>query len=353
MKYYFAPLEGITGYIYRRAHHAFYPGLDRYYMPFIVPKEKKLFSAKERNDVLPEHNRGMTAIPQIMTNQAEEFLRIARILNQEYGYQEINLNLGCPSKTVVSKKRGSGFLAVPDQLESFLIQVCSGLALHGMRLSVKTRIGKDGPGEFCRLLEIFGQFPLSELIVHPRIQKDFYRNVPDLEAFAQAYTASKDTDWEICYNGDLFYSSDYRMLCTRFPELPAVMMGRGLLVNPMLAEEIKVRENGGTEKQDGKTAVLQRFLNTEEEKAERKRRYEMYQMLLEDYRTVMSGEKNVLFKMKEIWFYMSQDFTQPQRYWKKMKKAQKLSDFESAVNALCQEQKLREDTWDSNVIAGL
>lgn len=353
MKYYFAPLEGITGYIYRRAHHAFYPGLDRYYTPFIVPKEKKYLSTKERNDVLPEHNSGMTVIPQIMTNQAEDFLRISRALYQEYGYQEINLNLGCPSKTVVSKKRGSGFLTVPDQLEKFLEQVCSGLAPYGMRLSVKTRVGKDHPDEFFQLLEIFEQFPLSELIVHPRVQKDFYCNKPDLQAFAQAYQAAKDVNWELCYNGNLFCRSDYQVLCTKFPELSAVMMGRGLLVNPMLAEEIKVRENGGSKNQDNKTVVFQRFLDASEEKAERKRRYEMYLMLLDDYRTVMSGETNVLFKMKELWLYMSQDFTQPQQYWKKMKKAQKLSDFGSAVDALILEQKLREDAWESNAVAGL
>lgn len=353
MKYYFAPLEGITGYIYRRAHHAFYPGIDRYYTPFIVPKEKKYLSTKERNDVLPVHNAGMTVVPQIMTNQAEEFLRISRVLHQEYGYQEINLNLGCPSKTVVSKKRGSGFLALPDQLERFLTQVCSGFALYGMRLSVKTRIGKESPDEFFRLLEIFKRFPLSELMVHPRVQKDFYGKKPDLQAFAQAYKAAADVNWELCYNGNLFSRSDYRFLCKKFPALSAVMMGRGLLVNPMLVEEIKVRENGGAFNQAGKAAVFQRFLDAETEKAERKRRYEMHQMLLNDYRTVMSGEKNVLFKMKELWFYMSQDFTQSQQYWKKMKKAQKLSDFEAEVNALCLEQKLREDPWDSGAAGSL
>lgn len=353
MKYYFAPLEGITGYIYRQVHHAFYPGMDRYYTPFIVPKEKKCLNTKERNDVLPEHNQGMVVIPQIMTNQAEEFLRISKVLHQEYGYQEVNLNLGCPSKTVVSKKRGSGFLALPDQLESFLTQVCSGLASYGMQLSVKTRIGKENPDEFFHLLEIFEQFPLSELIVHPRIQKDFYGNIPDLQAFAQAYEAAKGANWELCYNGNLFSRSDCQILCTKFPELSAVMMGRGLLVNPMLAEEIKVREDSGTQNQDRKTAVFQRFFNAEEEKAERKRRYEMYQKLLEQYKSVMSGEKTVLFKMKELWLYMSLDFTEPQRYWKKMKKAQKLPDFETAVDALFLEQKLREDVWDFQAISSL
>lgn len=342
VKYYFAPLEGITGYVYRRAHHAFYPGLDRYYTPFIVPKEKRHLSAREREDVLPEHNEGMTVIPQIMSNQPGEFLRIAEVLCKEYGYQEINLNLGCPSKTVVSKKRGSGFLAEPDRLECFLEEVCGGLALYGVKLSVKTRIGKEKPDEFGRLLEIFGRFPLSELIVHPRVQADFYGNVPNLGAFAQAYEAHACAKWELCYNGDIFQKSDCQALCQEFPGLSAVMMGRGLLANPMLVEEIKVRENGGAKNQAGETAIFQRFSNAGEEEGERKRRHSLHQRLVEDYKAVMSGEKDVLFKMKELWLYMSQDFTEPQRYWKKMKKAQKLADFDAAVSALCMEQRLRE-----------
>ena len=341
MKYYFAPLEGITGYIYRQAHHMCYPGIDRYYMPFIVPKEKRHLSTKERNDILPEHNVGLVAIPQVMTNCAEEFLRISHVLCLEYGYKEINLNLGCPSKTVVSKRRGSGFLTVPGQLECFLDKVCSTFIRDGMKLSVKTRIGKEKPEEFNRLLEIYKKFPLSELIVHPRVQADFYRNEPDLAAFEKAYKAWKEVKWELCYNGDIFGWADLQLLHRSFPELVAVMMGRGLLTNPCLAEELKRRENGWAKEPPGKTAILPRFLNAEEEKAERKRRYRLYRLLLEGYSAAMSGDKNVLFKMKEIWMYMCQDFTEPQRYWKKMKKAQKLSDFEDAVNALCQEQYLR------------
>lgn len=344
MKYYFAPLEGITGYLYRQAHHAYYPGIDRYYSPFVVPKEKKHLSTRERNDLLPEHNKGITVIPQVMTNHAEEFLRIAQVLFKEYGYQEINLNLGCPSKTVVSKKRGSGFLTVPCQLECFLETVCSALALDGIKLSVKTRLGKEKPEEFARLLEIFKRFPLSELIVHPRVQADFYSNTPNWEAFSWAYQATDSTVWELCYNGDIFGWTGFASLCKAFPGLRAVMMGRGLLVNPRLAKELKkLREDGGSKEMAVGAANLSRFLDEKEEQEERKRRYEMYRRLLEDYRLVLSGEKNVLFKMKELWMYMCLDFTEPQRYWKQMKKAQKLADFEAAARALCQEQRLCEN----------
>lgn len=338
MRYYFAPLEGITGYIYRRAHHAFYPGADRYFTPFIVPKEKRHLSAKERNDVLPEHNPDMTVIPQIMTNRADEFLRVAHILREDYGYAEVNLNLGCPSRTVVSKKRGAGFLAVPEQLDAFLDEVASGLG--PVKLSVKTRIGMKDPEEFSGLLEIFAKYPLSELIVHPRVQADLYGNAPDLETFSETFSINKD--WKICYNGDIRTAADAAYLAERFPQLDAVMAGRGLLTDPALIGELKVGENGGWDHRALQTAETKRFFHAEAEKDERKRRYEFYRMILSGYKEAMDGERNVLFKMKELWLYMCRDFTEPQRYWKKMKKAQRLCDFQSAVDALFREQRLLE-----------
>lgn len=292
MRYYFAPLEGITGYIYRRAHHTFYPGVDRYFTPFIVPKEKRHLSAKERNDVLPEHNPDMTVIPQIMTNRADEFLD----------------------------------------------EVASGLG--PVKLSVKTRIGMKDPEEFSGLLEIFAKYPLSELIVHPRVQADFYGNAPDLETFSETFSINKD--WKICYNGDIRTAADAAYLAERFPQLDVVMAGRGLLTDPALIGELKVGENGGWDHRALQTAETKRFFHAEAEKDERKRRYEFYRMILSGYKEAMDGERNVLFKMKELWLYMCRDFTEPQRYWKKMKKAQRLCDFQSAVDALFREQRLLE-----------
>ena len=330
----------------------FYPGMDRYYTPFIVPKEKKTLNTGERNDVLPEHNKNMTVIPQIMTNKADEFLRIASVLQEEYGYTEINLNLGCPSKTVVSKKRGAGFLAVPDQLDTFLDIVCCKMDQKQMKLSVKTRIGRYAPEEFAHLLEIFNQYPLSELIIHPRVQTDFYNNDPDLLEFSRVHYLCGQLKFPICYNGNIFSREDGSYIQSRFPKLAAVMLGRGLLVNPALAGEIKVRENGGNENQPSKQPETGRFSNDQDEKDERKRRYELYRRLREDYTSVLNGERNVLFKMKELWMYMSKDFTSPQRYWKKMKKAGQLSDFDHAVTALCLEQKLTETAAGLKQVSG-
>ena len=154
MKYYLAPMEGLTGYIYRNAYHACYHAMDKYFTPFLSPKANSKLSFRELNDILPEHNQGMYVVPQILTNQAGDFIQTAKEL-QEYGYSEINLNLGCPSGTVVSKQKGAGFLGRPDSLDRFLDEVCGKMDEMGMEVSVKTRLGLISPDEFTGLLEIY------------------------------------------------------------------------------------------------------------------------------------------------------------------------------------------------------
>ena len=144
MKYYFAPMEGITGYVFRNAHRACYPGMDKYFSPFISPNSNTCMNSRERNDLLPEHNGSLELIPQILTNRAEDFLRTLEEL-ADYGYREVNLNLGCPSGTVVPKGKGSGFLAFPDKLDAFLEEVCQGAEEKGISVSVKTRLAAVGP----------------------------------------------------------------------------------------------------------------------------------------------------------------------------------------------------------------
>ena len=177
MELYYAPMEGITGYLHRNVSRAVFPDIDKYMTPFIAANQKGKLSTKEKNDILPDHNRGMYVIPQILTNQADCFLAVERTL-REYGYTELNLNLGCPSKTVVTKYRGSGFLAKPEKLDHFLEEV---FARTECEISLKTRIGVEDGEEFERLLEIYNKYPLKELIVHPRTQKDYYRNHPNME----------------------------------------------------------------------------------------------------------------------------------------------------------------------------
>ena len=196
---YLAPMEGVTTFIYRNAHAAVYGPLDKYFTPFLEPHEKRSMKTKERNEVLSQHNEGLYVVPQILTNHAEGFLELTETL-QEMGYQEINLNLGCPSKTVVTRGKGAGFLASPEELERFLDMVFKGLPGE-MKLSVKTRIGMEADEEFEKLSAVYNRYPLYELIIHPRLQADYYKNTPRKEVFRYALEKSKAP---LCYNGDLF-----------------------------------------------------------------------------------------------------------------------------------------------------
>lgn len=312
MKYYFAPLEGVTGYIYRNAYQTFFGQIDKYFTPFISPTSNNGFTSRELNDILPEHNQGLSVVPQILTNNAEYFIRTVNELTK-FGYNEINLNLGCPSGTVVAKHKGSGFLAQREQLDEFLEDIFSKAST---KISIKTRIGKDSPDEFYELIEIFNKYPLEELIIHPRIQTDFYKNKPNMEVFKDALTLSKNP---ICYNGDIFNESDYRKLTEMYPSLGAVMLGRGLIANPALIGEIK--NNHVVDKQ-----VLKAF----------------HDAVYAGYQKILSGDRNVLFKMKEFWFYMIHLFAESDKYAKKIRKTVRLCDYEAVIWRLFQELDIEE-----------
>lgn len=307
MNYYFAPMEGVTGYCYRNVHREFFPGIDKYFTPFVVANQTYKFKTKEKQDVAPEHNQGLYVVPQIMANKAEEFLWAAKELNK-LGYKEINLNLGCPAATVVSKKKGSGFLAYPEELDAFLDAVFSGLEGWGIRLSVKTRLGKEQVEETGRLMEIYNQYPLYELIIHPRVQKDFYKNEPHMEAFR---TAAEVSNAPVCYNGNLFCCADYRQFVQEFPQISAVMLGRGLIANPALVRELQ----GGSK------------LSREELQA-------FHDAVYRTYLATDLGPVNTLFKMKELWSYMGQMFSEGERDVRKIRKAKNRSEYENAVRKL-------------------
>lgn len=318
METYFAPMEGITGYIFRRVHHDCFGGVDAYYMPFLTPKPGKGLTGRELKDVLPEHNRGMRAVPQILTNRAEGFLETARRL-KELGYCHVNLNLGCPFGTVVAKKKGSGFLAFPGELDTFLERVFAGT---DMDISVKTRIGKEDAEEFYALLEIFNKYPIKKLIVHPRLQTDFYQNSPNLDMFSYALSHSKNP---VCYNGDLFTVSDLERFGARFPEVESIMLGRGMLVNPGLMLDWQ-QNRGGDLWQPSCT---------------KERLYLFLERICREYGEVLCGERDVLFKMKELWFYVGKLFVGGDKELKMIRKAQRMAEYEDAVRRLFGERELR------------
>ncbi len=310
MNFYFAPMEGLTGYIYRNAHHTYFNHIDKYFSPFISANESGKLKKGEIDDLAPENNQGLVLIPQILTNNAKDFILMANKI-KSMGYEEINLNLGCPSGTVVAKNKGSGFLAKTAELDAFLYEI---FAWGGTGISVKTRIGKDHPDEFMELMEIFNKYPIKELTIHPRIQKDFYKNKPNMEVFKYAVSRSKNP---ICYNGNIFSVKQYQEFSAEFPEVGAIMLGRGLLANPGLAKEIK-------------SAI----------KIDKNTIREFHDKVYSDYRKILFGDINVLYKMKEIWFYMISMFSENGKYAKKIRKSVRLYDYEEAVSSLFREQNL-------------
>lgn len=313
MKIYLAPLEGITGWIYRGAIRECFGGFDKYFVPFIKPNQKGHLSSREKKDIFPANNEGAYTVPQILTNNAEDFLRTAEKL-EEYGYTEVNLNLGCPSKTVVTKGRGAGFLAYPERLEAFLDTVFRECRI---KISVKTRLGVEEGGEFKELLEIFNSYPMEELIIHPRLQKDFYKNTPDLEVFAEALGKSRNP---VCYNGDIFFAEDYRRFHERFPDVECIMTGRGVLADPALAREIR----GG-------------------KSAEKEELRKFHDIVYAGYCREMSGDRTVLYKMKEMWSYMAPLFEDYKKYAKKIRKCEKCVVYEQVIDEFFDSRELLRD----------
>lgn len=320
MKYYLAPLEGITGYIFRNTLREVFGDVDKCFTPFIAPNENRPMNTRERTDVLPERNEGVFLVPQILTNRADHFLTTAREI-AEMGYEEINLNLGCPSGTVVSKKRGAGFLSELEMLEAFLEEIYDKCPV---KISIKTRLGIYEPEEFYEILEIYEKFPVSELIIHPRVQKDFYKNKPRMEVFRQAAGRSRHS---VCYNGDLFSILDIEEFRKDFPDIDCVMIGRGALRNPAIFRML--REKGAPDVEE-----LRHF----------------HDLLVERYYERMADDRNVLFKMKELWSYLIDSFDDAEKYGKKIRKAQKLADYKEVVRQLfaeCPVTVSKEVDWNA------
>ncbi len=302
-----APMEGITRAVYRRRHHAQFGGIDRYFTPFLAPSADGVFSEKELREVLPEACAGVPTVPQLLAGRAEHFLWAARLMG-ELGYEEVNLNLGCPSGTVVAKHKGAGLLVHPEELDRFLQQVFEGLSGKNLKISVKTRIGMENAEEFPQIMEIFNQYPICDLTIHPRLRRQFYKGAPDPAAFAYGLERAS---MPVCYNGDVFCPEDARALHERFPAVRAVMLGRGLIADPALARVLR----GGRALTAGE---LRQF----------------HDGLLEDYSACILGEVNILHKMKELWNYWACLFPEDAKGVKAVRKAKHLPEYRRAAAAV-------------------
>ncbi len=295
MQFYFAPMEGITDSIYRKLHHRYFGGVDRYYMPFLSPTQHRVLTHKEDRELPMADSVPFTAVPQVLTKNAEDFLWAAQIC-ADRGYAEVNLNLGCPSGTVVSKGKGSGMLRDLGQLEQFLAEIC---AKSPIPVSVKTRLGLENAEEFPTILDIYNRYPIRELTVHPRVRKQFYDGSVDLEMFRYAVENSKIP---LVYNGDLQTKSDISEFTKKFPQVEAVMLGRGLIGDPGMLT--------GTD-----VATVEAFHNA----------------LLEEYLVAFGGSRNAMFRLKENWHFLIGHFDGSEKLWKRLRKTTDLGEFRAVT----------------------
>jgi tRNA-dihydrouridine synthase len=300
MKLYFAPLEGITGFVFRNAYEKYYGGIDRYFTPFITPHTKKNMDTREKRDILPENNKGINLIPQVLTNKSEELISISKEL-QEYGYQEINLNIGCPSKTVTSKGKGAAFLENPTELERFFDEYFS---TSDIGLSIKTRIGMWETSEAERIFSVFEKFPFTEVIIHARLGSEFYGGTCHYDVFEQYGSYSKHS---LCYNGDIKSQAQLEELDGKWAFCDKYMLGRGLIANP----DFTLMDHTQTE-------TFRQFHNE----------------LLEGYMAYLSGDRPTLFHMKELWGYWGRQFPNEEKLLKQIKKSNSVREYMMAVNSL-------------------
>ena len=363
MKFYFAPLEGITRYIFRNAYEKYYGGIDKYFAPFISPTDNCFMTPKNVRELCPEHNQGIKLVPQILTNNSVAFIGAANEL-YDMGYKELNLILGCPSGTVCAKKKGAGFLTEWYEMEQLFDAIYEWAASNNVKISVKTRLGRFNPEEFYDILEIYNKYPISELIVHPRIEKDYYKGKPRMEFYEYAVEHSGNP---IVYNGNLFGVEQIRdyelkylagreenelteiteansllekekiMANYSFSVTDTVMLGRGLLYNPELIEQY-----GKIKKIDSKESKNIIINNVKVDSVQElqdfnlKRFWSFHDEIYHNYQEIMSPDKNVLFHMKELWTYWKELYTDDERAVKNILKSKNYGEYEALTGIIRQ-----------------
>ena len=315
MRYDFAPLEGLTDSIYRRLHHKYFPGVDRYFTPFFSPTVHRSLTPRESRELPPADSLGFCVVPQLLTKVPEDFLWMAGVC-RDLGYREVNLNVGCPSGTVTAKGKGSGMLRDLDSLDAFLDAIFASAPLP---ISVKTRVGFDTAEEFAAILEVYNRYPLEELIIHPRVRTAFYKGTVDMDAFRYALQMSKAP---VCYNGSRRTQSEISAFAAEFPSVDRIMLGRALISDPGLLTA------GGT------TADQLEHFHGE---------------LLEAYTREFGGTRNAMFRLKENWRYWLCKFDNTEKLGKRLRKATDMEEYKAVTQEIFHNLPMRDEIvpdWD-------
>ncbi len=303
-----SPLQGFTDFRFRNAFHKHFGGIDTFYSPYIKLNGKLVVKDSYERDILPENNSTLEVIPQIITNDAEEFLFVAKYV-QQFGYKELNWNLGCPYPMVAKCGMGSGLIKNTDQIENILKRVHNETDII---VSMKMRMGYENATEILDVFPILEQYPIKNIAIHARIGKQLYKGGVDLDSFQKCLDTSKQ---KIYYNGDITSVTKFNELQERFPSIDHWMIGRGLIADPFLPSMIK---NNTTEYPKNRLEIFEAFHD------------EIYQQ----YDAYLQGPTPIRMKMLGFWEYFSESFSNPQKTFKKIKKAGNSKNYEIAVKEI-------------------
>ena len=303
-----SPLQGFTDFRFRNAFHKHFGGIDTFYSPYIKLNGKLVVKGSYERDILPENNSTLEVIPQIITNDAEEFLFVAKYV-QQFGYKELNWNLGCPYPMVAKCGMGSGLIKNTDQIEHILKRVHNETDII---VSMKMRMGYENPTEILDVFPILEQYPIKNIAIHARIGKQLYKGGVDLDSFQKCLDTSKQ---KLYYNGDITSVAKFKELQERFPSIDHFMIGRGLIADPFLPSMIK---NNTTEYPKNRLEIFEAFHD------------EIYR----EYDAYLQGPTPIRMKMLGFWEYFSESFSIPQKTFKKIKKAGNSKNYEAAVKEI-------------------
>lgn len=300
-----APLRGLTGVIFRNTYAEYFEGVDWAVTPFLTTSSGTRLKSSQLNEVLPENNRQMPIVPQILSKSAEKFILLAKSLF-DLGHETVNWNLGCPFARVAKKQRGSGLLPHPEMIDAFLYQVSSAIP---NRLSIKTRLGRAQPDEFSALIPVFNRYPIKEIIIHPRTGVQMYDGRPDVDTFEKCMPLIHSP---VIYNGDIATRKDFEVVQNRFPNLNVWMIGRGVLANPFLPALIRGIAPDGA----GRLDQFRRF----------------HDALFERYARVRHGPAHLVDSMKGYWGYFADSFANGQHMLKQIRRLRTPGHYQALVN---------------------
>ena len=316
-KIYFAPLQESTDYNYRSAHAKFFGGVDKYFAPYIVRQNDGTVKTSHLRDIKPENNQEYPFVPQILAGNSADFIFLAQLL-QDNGYDEVNWNLGCPYPMVTNKGLGSGLLPHPDRIKSILE---ASLPQINCKISVKMRTGLQSHDEIFQIIDVLNEFPLSEIILHPRFGKQLYRGEADENVFTEVH---KMLTHSLVYNGDIESAENLNRLNLLFGDITTWMIGRGILKNPFLPLLLK----GGCLPEIEQQVIIMRNFHNE---------------IFLKYSNFLNGSSHILMRMEKFWSYFSFAFPDQHKTFKRIKKASNLVKYEAAVNENFQRLRNHEE----------